>query len=272
MSSEETKSAYWKTSISDIEPTVVHARGYDVNQLMGRVSFATTCYLMIRGMLPTRSQERMLDALLNSTIDYGLKKPGTAAARYCVSGNPNMQAGLATAVLSAGEYTLAPEDAGNFILDSYAQYKASGQDLNSFAVTYVAGLRARKARVPGFGHPNFKGVDPRSERLKSIAVEEGVWGEPCEWYEAVHRAFKQAVNKPDLPINDVGMTAALFAQLGFTPAEMTGIAVMATLPGVIAHISEELNSGIRIRSIPDETVQYERVRRDLDEDLKSAGW
>ncbi|REE07479.1 citrate synthase [Paraburkholderia sp. BL27I4N3] len=272
MNSAEIKNAYWNTGISDVEPTAVHARGYDVNDLMGRVSFATTCYLVIRGKLPTPNQERMLDALLNSTIDYGLKKPGTAAARYCVSGNPNMQAGLATAVLSAGEYTLAPEDAGKFIIEGVAKYKASGQTLDTFATAYVAELRARKARVPGFGHPNFKGVDPRSERLKNLAMREGIWGESCDWYEAIHRAFKLAVNKPDLPINDVGMTAALFAQLGFSPAEMTGIAVMATLPGVIAHITEEMNSKVRIRTIPDETVTYERTRRDLEADLKSVGW
>ena len=37
--------------------------------------------------------------------------------------------GMATAVLSVGEYTLAPEDTGRFIADSYAAWKASGEDI-----------------------------------------------------------------------------------------------------------------------------------------------
>jgi citrate synthase len=214
----------------------------------------------------------MVDALLNSILDYSLYKPGTVAARYCVSANPNMQAGLATAVLSVGEYTLAPEDAGRFIIESHAALKKSGQDTETYAKTFVAQLRASRKRVPGFGHPNFKFVDPRSQKLKEIAQREGVWGEYGEWYEAVHRAFCASTGKSDIPINDVGMAAALLAQLGFTPQEMTGIALMSSLPGVIAHISEELATNIRIRVIPDSTASYPRHRRNLDADLAAAGW
>ena len=33
-----------------------------------------------------------------------------------------------------------------------------------------------------------------------------------------------AINKPDMPINDVGMMAIVLLELGFTPDEMTGLA------------------------------------------------
>jgi len=266
------KPAYWTTKVSDVDKSAVHVRGYDVNELMGRLPFAATNFLVIRGRMPSPAEARMMDALLNSILDYSLYKPGTAAARYCVSGNPSMQAGLAVAMLSAGEYTLAPEEAGRFILDSHALFKASGRDAESYAREYVAALRQARKRVPGFGHPNFKFIDPRAQTLKDIAQREGVWGGYCEWYEAVHRAFLAATGKPDIPINDVGMVAALLAQLGFTPPEMTGVALMSSLPGVIAHISEELASGQRIRIIPDSTAHYPRERRNLEADLATAGW
>jgi citryl-CoA lyase len=60
--------------------------------------------------------------------------------------------------------------------------------------------------------------------------------------------------------------------MGFTPAEMTGIAIVSSMPGVIAHISEELQGGVRIRAIPDEAVDYDHLRRDLTADLKNSGW
>lgn len=66
------------------------------------------------------------------------------------------------------------------------------------------------------------------------------------------------------------MMGAILAQMGFTPAEMTGLAVISTMPGVIAHISEELQSKVRIRVIPDEQVDYARERRNFSEDFTQA--
>ena len=112
--------AYWTTAVSDVADAQVHIRGYNLSDLIGRLPFSAATYLLIRGEIPTPGQARMIDAMLCSILDYSLYKPGTAAARYAVSGNPQMTAGMAVAVLSVGEYTLAPEDTGRFIADSYA--------------------------------------------------------------------------------------------------------------------------------------------------------
>jgi citrate synthase len=268
----EASTAYWTTDVGDVEPADVFVRGYSVNEIIGRLPFSAATYLLVRGEMPTPSQSRMIDALLCSILDYSLYKPGTVAARYAVSGNPSMQAGIAVAALSVGEYTLAPEDAGSFIRDSYAAFQASGEERDEFAARFVAEFAAAGNRVPGFGHPNFKFVDPRSQRLKEIAQQEGVWGDIADWYEAVHRAFTELKSKPEIPINDVGMTAAILAQMGFTPAEMTGIALLSSFPGVIAHVSEEIESKRRIRIMPDDVTYYPRVRRDFDADRAAAGW
>ena len=82
-----------------------------------------------------------------------------------------------------------------------------------------------------------------------------------------------AIGKPDIPINDVGMMALVMLELGFTPDEMTGLAVLSTLPGVIAHVSEELASGRRIRTVPDDQVDYTAIdARDFTTDRSAAGW
>jgi citrate synthase len=183
-----------------------------------------------------------------------------------------MTAGMAVAVLSVGEYTLAPEDAGAFIVDSYARYKESGKSMREAAEELVAELTARRGRVPGFGHPEFKFTDPRAQNLRRKAVEEDVWGEACDWYEAVHHAFVSAIERPQIPINEVGMMAAILVEMGFMPAEMTGIALISSMPGVVAHVSEEISGGKRMRIIPDDTAEYPRRRRDLAADLATKGW
>ena len=263
---------YWSTSVSDVEAADVHIRGYGLGELIGRLSFSAAAFLLIRGRLPSPGEARMMDAILCSVLDYGLKKPGTVAARFCVSANPSMVAGLATAVLSVGEYTLAPDDAGRFIAETFATAGHAGAPDEAAAAAEIDRLRAAGRRVPGFGHPNFRFTDPRAQKLKQIAEAEGVWGPLCDWYEALHRAFIAKAGKPEIVINEVGMMAAILAQMGFTPAEMTGIALLSSMPGVIAHLSEEMQSKVRIRAIPDEAVDYERSRRDLAADLKAAGW
>jgi citrate synthase len=265
--------AKWTSSVSRVDGGRVLIRGYDLEALIGGQSFTSSCFLLIRGRLPTPSEERVLDAALNAVLDYALLKPGTVAARYAVSGNPSMVAGLATAVLSVGEYTLAPEDTARFVARAWERHQSSGSTLDDTAAAVVAEARANKERIPGFGHPLFKGVDPRAQKLKSIAVAEELWSERAQLYERIHAHFIAAAGKPDIPINDVGMMAVVFLELGFAPEEMTGVAVMSTLPGVIAHISEELRSGTRIRVVPDDDVDYGAVApRELGADRAAAGW
>jgi citrate synthase len=268
----EPQQAYWTTDVADVVDADVYVRGYSLAGLMGRIPFSAATYLLVRGRIPTPGESRMVDAMLCSILDYSLYKPGTAAARYTVSGNPQMTAGMAVAVLSVGEYTLAPEDTGRFIADSHARYLASGMAMDEFAREFVGEFTAGGGRVPGLGHPKFRYEDPRAQNLKQVARDEQVWGEIGDWYEAVHRAFIEIKQKPHIPINEVGMMAAIMAQMGFTPPEMTGIALISSLPGVIAHISEEIASKTRIRIIPDEVAHYPRERRDLEADLTAAGW
>lgn len=263
---------HWSTSISDVAKAEVYVRGYGLGDLIGRLSFSAATFLMIRGHLPTPGEARVMDAILCSVLDYALKKPGTIAARYCVSANPSMTAGLATAILSVGEYTLSPDDAGRFITESFAEASRVGTPDGAAAAAEIEKLRAAGRRAPGFGHPNFRFIDPRAQKLKEIAKAAGAWGPLCDWYEALHRAFTAKTGKPEIAINEVGMMAAILAEMGFKPAEMTGIAILSTVPGVIAHVSEEIQGNVRIRTVPDDAVEYDHRRRDLAVDLKEKGW
>lgn len=263
---------YWQTSVSEITPETVYIRGYKLDDLIG-LPFSAATFLMIKGRLPSPDETKVLDAVLTAVLDYGLEKSGTAAARYVVSCNPHVQAGLAAAALSAGDFGLATENTARFIQDTYQEFTASNfTDMDEFAETVVAKARAEKRRIPGFGHQVFKYTDPRAQILKKIAVDAGLWGEPVELYEAVHRAFIKLPGREHFPINDVAVMAAITVAMGFTPEESTALAILGTLPGVIAHISEEFTSGKAQRLIPPSTANYAVGRRDLASDLKEAGW
>src|SRR6266567_4427158 len=51
--SEADKNAVWNTAITRIEPNKVAVRGYDIAELMGRVSFGAAVYLILTGELPS---------------------------------------------------------------------------------------------------------------------------------------------------------------------------------------------------------------------------
>jgi len=262
---------YWTSSVSVVEERSVRVRGYDLESMIGQITFADSVYLLIRGELPDATQRRVLDAVLTAVLDYGLQKPGTVAARYIASANPSMSAALAGAALAVGSYTLDPSDTIAFALEKEAEFAASNLSLDDFARDAVTAMRAEKKRIPGIGHPVFTFHDPRAQRLREIAVDAGVWNQTGDVYEALHRAFTSQPGKESIPVNDVGMMALVMAQLGFTPAEGTGLAIVSTLPGVIAHVSEEFAARKPIRIINPDDVEYAVQERDLPEDWEYAG-
>ena len=273
MTNDAHQDPYWGTRVSTVTDEKVFIRGYDLEGLIGDLPFTAAIYLLIRGDLPTPSQVRVLDGVLSAVLDYGLEKPGTMAARFAVSANPSMAVGLAAACLSVGQHTLATEDTSRFIIETYDRYRESALGMTEFADEEVARLRESRRRIPGLGHPVFKRVDPRGATLRRLAVSESCWPAAAELYEALHAAFTRLPGKEDIPINDVGVMAAVLVGLGFTPEEGTGVAILSTMPGLIAHVSEELASGRPIRVVPRDEVQYDVGGvRNYARDRSAAGW
>ncbi|MEZ5320343.1 MAG: citrate/2-methylcitrate synthase, partial [Vicinamibacterales bacterium] len=67
----------WATALTAIEPNRILVRGFRLDDLMGRVSFGETVYLLLTGELPTPSIGRLMDAMLVSFLDHGATPPST---------------------------------------------------------------------------------------------------------------------------------------------------------------------------------------------------
>ena len=79
-------------------------RGYPLDEMMGRISFADAVYLLLMGELPTPAIGRMLNAVLVSSIDHGVTPPSTLAARnVAVSGAP-LKDCVAAGILAFGPH------------------------------------------------------------------------------------------------------------------------------------------------------------------------
>ena len=94
----------WQTSLTSIEPNKILVRGYPLDEMMGRLSFAEAVYLLLMGELPTPAIGRMLNAVLVSSIDHGVTPPSTLAARNVATSGAPLKDCVAAGILAFGPH------------------------------------------------------------------------------------------------------------------------------------------------------------------------
>lgn len=307
----ESERSRWNTEITDVAPDEIRLRGYRIDALMGRVGYAGTVYLLITGELPSAAAERVLDAILVSSIDHGATPPSTLAARTAASTGAPLNAALAAGILSINEYHGGAIEKCMARLAELAEAEAGGEaptpggigpsrtgdspspqeeaptkegkaaptgeippsdgtgvpgpgdetptpgpgDRAAAAAALVARSLGEKRRLSGFGHRIHR-RDPRVARLFAVAEEAGLSGEWVARARALESALVEATGKP-LYLNVDGAIAALLRELGI-PAEVSNALFMvARLPGLIAHVTEEQRTQRPMRRIVPGAQQYD---------------
>src|SRR5438552_2321553 len=99
-----TPSERWRSSLTAIAPNAIRIRGYPVDEMMGRLSFAEAVYLLLMGELPTPAIGRMLNAVLVSSLDHGVTPPSTLAARNVATSGAPLKDCVAAGILAFGPH------------------------------------------------------------------------------------------------------------------------------------------------------------------------
>src|SRR5262245_55200768 len=92
----------WRTALTSIAPNSILIRGYPVDEMMGRLSFAEAVYLLLMGELPSAAIGRMLNAVLVSSLDHGVTPPSTLAARNVATSGAPLKDCVAAGILAFG--------------------------------------------------------------------------------------------------------------------------------------------------------------------------
>ncbi len=227
----------WQTAITEIEPNSVRVRGYDIAELMGRVSFGQAVYLILRGELPDEPTGQLMEAIIVSSIDHGATPPSVMAARTLASTGATLSASVGAGLMSinahhGGAITKCARQLGE-ISERASREHCSLEDA---AAAQLAEWKSQGTRMSGFGH-RIHSADPRTSRLFELAREAGAFGDHCRTAEAVESVFR--AGGKSLPINVDGAIGAVLADLGFDPEVMNGLFMIARTPGLIAHVREE---------------------------------
>ena len=220
------------TEISEPFPDRVEVRGRDLaGDLMGRVGFTEYVHLLLTGDEPTDDQRFFLDLLLVSIAEHGLM-PSNVAARITLAADPSsLQGAVAAGILGAGPVVLgASEECARLLEQAVASGRAPGDVTREI---HEAG-----GRVPGFGHPLHKPLDPRAERILELADERGVSGPHVAFARALRDAVAEEWGKP-LTLNVAMPIAAVLLDLGFPTVAAKAVPILARTAGLLAHLAEE---------------------------------
>lgn len=251
----------WTTAIAEVQNEDVIVRGYALSELVGKVTYIDSVFLVLTGELPTAARRQMLDAIFVTLIEHGIS-PSTIITRMLASCGTPSQAAIAGGVLSIADWhggsgeqlaqVLAETAEG--VTDTDIANDAVGA-LRPRAAALVADYRARKERFEGFGHPQHKDGDPRAALLFDLADELGVTGRHVILVRLLDEEIERALGRR-LAVNVTGALAALLLDLGFPWTAVRGMVIAPRTVGLLAHVVEELEQGGKWRHAAADDVAY----------------
>jgi citrate synthase len=239
--------------ISRAYPDRVEVRGRDLaGDLMGRLTFTEFFHLVLTGDEPTDDQRFFLDLLLVSIAEHGMM-PTNVAARMTLAADPDsLQGAVAAGILGAGPVVLGTaEECARLLSEAEANRRSAEEIAEEF--------RQAGKRVPGFGHPVHKLVDPRAERILELAHEREVGGTHVGFARSLRDEVTDARGYP-LPMNVSLPIAAVMLDLGFPVSAVKAVPILARTAGLLAHLAEERERplGFFMAAKAEEAVEYER--------------
>ncbi len=248
------------TSISTANAESVTVRGRDlVDELMGHVTFTEYFYLLTTGRRPTEDQRFFLDLLLVSIAEHGLV-PTNQVARMTHAADPEfLQGAVAAGLLGCGKVILGTtETAGKYLIETQERIASGSATLDEV----ISEARDRGRRLPGFGHPLHKPVDPRAERILALAEERGVAGTYVKLARAMDGAVGRLWPKP-LPMNVSMAIPAVLLDLEFPAAVLKAIPILARTASLLAHLAEETETpiGFTLARHAEMAIRYDPEKR-----------
>ena len=218
----------WETEISTSKQegeTVI--RGRKLEEVM-EMDFAKSIWLILKAETPSEDEEELFQMILSSCIDHGLGNPSTVAARTIQSGGNKMNTSVAGGILAQGE---KHGGAGEKAMELLQSDKEAKKIVNEY-------LEEGK-KIPGLGHKIYTEKDPRTDKIFEKARDLGLDGKNVQKMEKVREEFEK--QKTRLVINIDGAIAAVMSDMGWEPEHGKGIFIIGRTPGLVAHVSEEMD-------------------------------
>ncbi len=246
--------------ISQAYPDRVEVRGLDLcGDLMGRLSFTQYFHLLLTGREPTEEQSFFLDLLLVAIAEHGMM-PTNVAARMTLAADPaSLQGAVAAGILGCGPVILGTSEECARLLERAQQHVVAGGAPVAVAEELARSERAAGRRLPGFGHPVHRPLDPRAERILELADTRRVSGPHVLLARCLRDGAAEVWGRP-LTMNVALPIAAVMLDLGFESGAVKAVPILARTAGLLAHLVEEQQEpiGLLMARSAEEAIAYER--------------
>jgi len=250
--------------MSQAYPDRVEVRGRDLcGDLMGRLSFTEYFHLLLTGSEPTDEQRYFLDLLLVAIAEHGMM-PTNVAARMTLAADPgSLQGAVAAGILGCGPVILGTSEACAELLERTQAEVAGGGPPAAVAEAAARAIHAAGGKLPGFGHPVHRPLDPRAERILELADDRGVSGPHVVLARCLRDGAVQVWGRP-LTMNVSMPIAAVMLDLGFAPAAVKAVPILARTAGLLAHLAEERQRplGFLMAARAEAAIEYQRPPED----------
>jgi citrate synthase len=244
--------------ISQAYPDRVEVRGRDLcADLMGSLSFTEYFHLLLCGREPTDDQRYFLDLLLVAIAEHGMM-PTNVAARMTLAADPgSLHGAVAAGILGCGPVILGTSEECARLLDAAERQVAGGGTPEAVAAEMTRAIRASGGKLPGFGHPVHRPLDPRAERILELADARGASGPHVLLARRFRDAVAEAWGKP-IAMNVSMPIAAVMLDLGFPAAAVKAVPILARTAGLLAHLAEEQQRplGFLMAGRAEEAIEY----------------
>lgn len=240
-------SDYWTTRISRAQSGKISVRGYPVEELITKLSYTQSAFLILTGELPDEREAALFDLVLRSGMDQQFISAAVGAARFTASAFPESAIpALASGMLASGSITGSPQEPAEMLMQSVSQ---DLEDVTATRLTIESWMERRGA-VPGLGHPVHKEGEPRAITVRRIALDLEGWGLHGQRLDAIETELAKQKGRK-IPINLAGAIGAVLADLNFDPLVIGGLGALTYGMSLLAHITEEIREGVPLRIIPD---------------------
>lgn len=232
-------------------------RGYKViGDMTGNISFIQAWVLSITGRLPSKDEDRLLNAFMVNTAiadpRFWFNRSGRLVAT--VKGSPAgcIAAGIAT---KDGEFFSAGPayNTARFFKDSLIKVKAGEAALEDIVKNKIE----KREIITGFGRMLARGKDERNESLLQVTRECGLdRGEHLTLAFEVERLL-QKHKSPDLHMNGGGLRCALLLDMKFEPHQVMIFNMIMHIIGLAGNVTEAYEQAPgQFLPLTDEDIEY----------------
>lgn len=234
----------WKTKISVHKEGELYIRGQKLTDLIAKHGFIEGIFLILQGRLPKEAEAEVLSACLLACIDHGVEVPSAFVGRVVASTGNSVNAALAADMLAIGDYH------GGAIEAAMELFMRPGG-----AKEIVAAALAQKERLAGYGHKIYKDSDPRTAALFVRASQAKFDDAIIKKALLIGQELATQSGKT-LPLNVDGAIASILVTMGFSPKLGKAFFALGRMPGMMAHIIEELENEKPYRRFEEGDVEY----------------